>query len=300
MRQITFGGSDELVVINDGGVCGKSNPVHAFVLDSKSGRLMNEAKWISNCWPYIFATAKGNYAAITDNGMSVYSPGLKDAVDSAPQVAAEMGSPDGRVVAAWKQIPHHGVTYLLNAETLQPIGHEILDSNVVSVSPDTIAYLVTRTGSPDQIVQLDNSGSKLPEIKTECGLVHVRFLSADKLAVLGCNRLRVINIQGPELFADGNTGYIGSSEIGAVSRDGSRFALTRVFDDSGDFAKVCAERITVFDVAGRKPVFAMDLRELSGSDAHGHASGIALSPDGSLLAIDSEGIVQVFQMPNKP
>jgi hypothetical protein len=300
IRQIAFGGTDELVVINDGGMCGKSNPVHAFVLNSKSGKLMNEAKWASNCWPYIFATAKGNYAAVTDNGMSVYSPGLKNVVATAPQTAAEMASPDGRVLAAWRQIPHHGQTYLLNADTLQTTNHEILDRNVVSVSPDTFAYLVTRAGSPDQIVLLDNGGPKLPEITTYCSLAHVRFLSADKLAVLGCNRLRVLNTQGSELFADGNTGYIGGSEIGAVSRDGSRFALTRIYDDSGDVARVCAERITVFDVAGRKPIFALDLGELSGFDAHGHASGVALSPDGSLLAVDSEGIIQVFQMPNNP
>src|SRR4029077_10159829 len=124
-----------------GDVCGKSNPVHAFVLDSKSGRLVSEANWMSNCWPYIFATAGGNYVAVTNDGMSVYSPGLKAIRATVPEAAAEMSSSDGRVVAGWKSIPGHGLTYFLDADTLRPTDHEFLDENVVSVSPDVIAYL---------------------------------------------------------------------------------------------------------------------------------------------------------------
>jgi hypothetical protein len=299
MRQIAFSRRDELVIVNDLGVCGKSNPVHAFVLDSGSGTVLNETKWTSNCWPYIFATAQGNYAAVTADGITVYSPGLKKVLASAPQAAAEVASPDGRTLAAWKQIPRHGLTYLLDADTLQPTGHEFLDRNVASVSADAIAYLATNSGSPNEIVFLDDGKSKLSAIATECGLAHARFLTASELVVLGCNRLTVSNIQGSELFSESGTGYVGSTEVGGSSLDGRRFALIREFDDSGDPAHICIERITVFDVATRKPIFAVDLRELKGSYAHAHASGIALSPDGSLLAVDSEGMVQVFEMPKK-
>src|SRR5260370_15345158 len=69
MRQIAFGSQGELVVINDGGVCGKSNPVTAFVIDTNSGKLLKKANWVSNCWPYIFATAQGHYAVVTNTGM---------------------------------------------------------------------------------------------------------------------------------------------------------------------------------------------------------------------------------------
>lgn len=300
IRQITFGQRDELVVINDGGICGKANPVHAFVLNSKSGAVLNKVKWNSNCWPYIFGTAQGNYAVVTSDGMSVYSSGLSKVLASTPGEAAELASPDGRVIAAWKQIPNHGLTYFLNADTLQPTGREFLDGNVTSVSPEAILHLATRAGSPNQIVLLDDGKSTSASIDTGCGLAGARFLSSAELLILGCDRLRVVNTQGTELFADAKVGNMAGSEFGAVSRNGTRFAFIREYDDSGDPSHLRIERITVFDVEARKAIFALDVRDLQGSYAHAHASGVALSPDGSLLAIDSEGIVRVFQIPGSP
>jgi len=299
MRQIAFGSANELVVINDGDVCGKSNPVYAFVLDSISGRLVGQSKWISNCWPYIFATANGNYAVVTNDGMSVYSPGLKAILASSAEAAAEVVSPDGRTVAAWKRVPGHGVTYFLNADTLRPTGHEFLDENVVSVSLDTIAYVAVRSGSTDEALFLDDGRSKAHTIETKCGLIHGRFLSPDTLAILGCDGIRVVSRQGEDLFSVGESGQIGDTEIAAVSRDGSRFATSRIFHTSGDIERICGERITVFDLHARKAIFAIDLDKLRDLEAHAHASGIALSPDGLQLAVDSEGIVQGFRLPEK-
>lgn len=300
IRQIAFGQEGELVVINDTGICGKSNPVHAFVINSRSGTVVNETKWSSNCWPYIFATAQGNYAVATSDGMSVYSSGLTKILTSAAGAAAEVASPDGRVIAAWKQIPKHGLTYFLDADTLQPTGREFLDGNVTSVSAEAILHVATHVGSVNQVVLLDDGRSKPPPIDTGCGLTHARFLSSSELLVLGCGKLRVVNTQGTELFADSNAGVIGSSEFGAVSRNGQRFAFIREYDDSGDPEHIRVERITVFDVAMRKAIFALDVLDLKGSYAHAHASGVAFSPDGSLLAVDSEGIVKAFQLPSSP
>jgi hypothetical protein len=297
MRQIAFGSANEVVVINDGDVCGKSNPVHAFVLDSRSGRLVGEANWMSNCWPYIFASAGGNYVAVTSDGMSVYSPGLKAIRAKLPEAAAEMISSDGRVVAAWKSIPGHGLTYFLDADTLRSTGHEFLDKNAVSVSQDTIAYLATRSGSTNQVLFLDDGTTRARAIETECGLIHARFLSPDVLAILGCDSVRVVSRKGEDVFSLVGLGQIGDTEISAVARDGSRFAISRIFHTSGDIERICGERIVVFDLRARRAVFAIDLTNLRGLTAHAHASGIALSPDGTQLAVDSEGIVQAFGLP---
>jgi hypothetical protein len=68
LRQIAFGSNSELVVLNDSGICGESNPATAFVVNSTSGKLLRKANVVTNCWPYTFATAKGNYAIVTSRG----------------------------------------------------------------------------------------------------------------------------------------------------------------------------------------------------------------------------------------
>ena len=296
MRQIAFGDNSEVVIINDGNICGKSNPVQAFVIDTFKGALSRQTSWSSNCWPYIFSTAKGNYAAVTSEGMSLYSPGLKTVLAKAQDAAAELSSPDGRIIAAWKQVPSHGVTYFLNADDLRPIQREFLDKNVLSVSANRIGYVVTKLNSTNQVWILDDGESKPTEIATQCGLTHARFLSTDRLAILGCNHIQVFAITGAMLFQDEGYGFIGDSDIAAISRDGNRFAMIQSFHTEGDIERICAERITVFDVQTQKPVFVVDRKELAGFDAHAHSSGVSLSPDGAQLVIDSEGLVSGFQL----
>ncbi len=55
------------------------------------------------------------------------------------------------------------------------------------------------------------------------------------------------------------------------------------------------ERVTVFDVAQRKPVFATDISDLR-EPYTGASSGVTLSPDGSSLAINSAGMVRLFAL----
>jgi hypothetical protein len=299
MRQIAFGSQGELVVINDGGICGKSNPVTAFVIDTNSGKLLKKANWVSNCWPYIFATAQGHYAVVTNTGMAVYSQGLADVITSRSDAAAERGSSDGRVLGAWKQLPGQAVNYLIDADTLRSTGTEVANRNVDAVSANSMAYVVSRMGSPNQVLILTDGKSTQLEYETKCGLVQTQFVSSDVLAIFGCNRITVINAAGVELFSDQNVGYPGSSRIAAASRNGKRFAFRQAVEkSSGDGPdKIVAERITVFDIEGRKAVFRVNIERLCGFASPAHASGIALSPAGTLLAIDSEGVTEVFRVP---
>jgi hypothetical protein len=299
MRQIAFGSQGELVVINDAGVCGKSNPVTAFVIDANSGKLVKKTNWVSNCWPYIFATAQGHYAVVTNAGMAVYSQGLADVITSRGDAAAERGSSDGRVLGAWKQLPGQAVNYLIDADTLRSTGMEVANRNVDAVSANSIAYIVSRMGSPNQVLILTNGKSTQLEYETKCGLVQTQFVSSDVLAIFGCNRVTVINAAGVELFSEQNVGYPGSSRIATASRNGKRFAFRQAVGESSEDGpdKIVAERITVFDVEAHKGVLRISIERLRGLASPAHASGIALSPDGTLLAVDSEGVTEVFRVP---
>jgi hypothetical protein len=231
--------------------------------------------------------------------MTVYSPGLTEIVTTKPDVAAERISADGRVLGAWKQVPGAAVTYLLDADTLRPTGHEISNHKVDSVSAEEMAYIVTRLGSPDEVVILGNENVTRLEYETKCGMVQVQLLSSDVFAVFGCNRLKVVNATGTELFSDTNVGYVGGGGFAGVSRDGKRFALRRPLEKSvGDGPNsIVSERVAVYDVEARKSIFAVELDRLRGLDSPAHASATALSPDGRILAANSEGVLEIYQIP---
>jgi hypothetical protein len=296
-RQIAFGSNDELVIIKDSGSFANPNNARAFVLGTKSGDVQNEVHWVTNKWPYIFATTQGNYAVVANDGMILYSRGLKGIVATAADVAANEGSPDGHSLAAWKTTPGHGLTYFLNADTLRPTGTQFLDTNVESISPDAIAYIARRKDSTTDSVFVNNGKSAGSRYDTKCEHVQARFVSANVLTIVGCDLMEVVTEGGAKLFAEPVSGGLGYTGFAAASRSGNRIAIRQTFDKPGDPSTICTERITIFDVNSRKAVLVADVQQLHGFDFGPNASGIALSPDGSFMAVNSAGVVQLYQLP---
>jgi hypothetical protein len=289
-RQIAFGSSAELVVAKDSGPFGKPNEVHGFVLDAKSGKILSEARWISGSWPFLFATANGKYAVVTEAGMALYSEGLQSIITAGTHTADKV-SPDGRYFSATESIPGHGVTIFIDAETLKPSGTQFQDIYVWSIANNRVAYSAFR--GEKGVVLVKDSTKQVLEYETDCKYVRPNFITSDSLAVLGCERLDVVSLTSGKTFTSALTGA--DAFLAAVSRDGNRFAVIQAFTRPGDPPSLSLERFTVFDVARRKPVFAADISDLKGSTT-GASSGVALSPDGSSLAINSAGVVRLYAL----
>jgi len=289
-RQIAFGNSDELVVAGDSGPFVKPNLVHAFVLDGKNGKVLRETNWTSGSWPFIFATSSGKYAVVTENGMALYSAGLQQVITKGTHVA-DKSSPDGRYLAASESIPGHGVTIFIDAETLKPTGTEFRDTYVWSLAENRVAYYGLRDGNA--IVLLKDKNKQVPDYPTDCKAVRPNFITTDLLAVLGCEKLDVVSVSKGKIFSAPLEGA--DSFFAASSRDGKRFAVIQHFESAGDPPRMRAERITVFDVSQQKPICVTNLADLKGFTA-GKSSGVALSPDGSRLAINSAGVVRLFAL----
>lgn len=85
------------------------------------------------------------------------------------------------------------------------------------------------------------------------------------------------------------------------SAGGSRFAVT-VWTHKGGNAPLdigyrnVLKRIVVYDLTRRQAVFALEAKQQKMKNV----SGVALSPDGSLMGILTDGIVQVYQLPTIP
>lgn len=127
---------------------------------------------------------------------------------------------------------------------------------------------------------------------TRCREVRPRFISEDHLVPFGCGELEVISAAGARLFG---AHIQGESGLTAVARGGSRIAI---FENSYTHAHrptLKMERFTVFDVKLKGIVSTMEIKELRGRKSGN--SGVALSPDGLFLAINSLGIVRFFALP---
>jgi len=291
--QIAFGSMSELVVINDQGPFAKPNPVKAFVLDTASGAVVGEANWVTSGWPFVFATATGSYVAVTDKGMVLHSPGLKQIIASTPE-SARHASPDGRIVAAWSAElkPGHGLTLFLDTENLKPAGVEVLDTHVISVSRNHAAYIAWRAGNKNPTVFYLPEDDELHPYDAHCAHVRPWFISQDLVALFGCGELEVINSTESTRVFGGHMKDGGG--LAAVARDGSRFATIEASYSRSHSPILKVERFTVFDVRLKGIVFNTEIKELRGRERGN--SGAALSPDGSLLAINSLGVVNLYAL----
>jgi hypothetical protein len=225
--------------------------------------------------------------------MTLYSQGLERIVTTGAHTA-DKSSPDGRYLAASESIPGHGVTIFIDAETLKPTDTEFRDTPAWSIAQNRVAYYGYTNGKP--VVVLKDRNKQIPEYKTDCGDVRPNFVTADLLAILGCEKLDVVSVSEGSIFTaplKGETGFFAAS-----SREGGRFAVIQHFQRPGDPPTICSERVTVFDVIRRKPIFVTDISDLKGLTA-GQSSGVALSPDGSSLAINSAGVVRLFTLQAK-
>jgi hypothetical protein len=289
-RQIAFGSNTELVVAKDSGPFAKPNEVHGFVLDAKKGRILREARWTSGSWPFLFATFNGKYAVVTEAGMALYSQGLQGATATGNLVADKI-SPDGRYLSASKTISGHDLTIFIDAETLKPNGTEFRDIYVWSIADNRVASSAYH--NENGVVLVKDASVPVPEYQTDCKGVRPNFITSDLLALLGCQRLDVVSLTRGKIFTSPVEGA--DAYFAAVSHDGNRFAVIQEFVTSGDPPSLSRERITVFDVTQRKCVFMTNISDLKGFSAGG-SSGIALSPDGSSLGVNSAGVVRLFAL----
>jgi hypothetical protein len=260
-------------------------------MDARDGGILKEAQWTSGSWPFLFATATGKYAVNTESGMAVYSQGLQTILATGSHVADKV-SPEGRFLSATETISGHGTTLLIDADTLKPNGAEFRNLYVWSISENRVVSSALRNGRG--IVLVTDLGKQLPEYETDCREIRPDFITNELLAVVGCERVDVVSLTTGKVFSLPTEG--GEAFFAAASRDGSRFVIMQSFERAGDPPTLSAERVTVVDVVQRRPVFLTDISDLRGSRS-GEASGAALSPNGSSLAINSAGVVRLFPLP---
>jgi hypothetical protein len=125
------------------------------------------------------------------------------------------------------------------------------------------------------------------------------FLSNELLALWSPHEFRVVPKTGGDAllkasFRDDE--WLGSRLY--PSADGKRFAVTVSAHKGGsalfdvDYHSVL-KRIVVYDLPRGQAVYTLDAKQQMIKDV----SGVALSPDGTLMAILADGVVEAYQLP---
>jgi hypothetical protein len=291
-RQIAFGTIDELVVLS--GTGHGSGETRAFVLDTASGSLVAKKEWREKYVGHssIFASARGIYLTSGLDGPVAYSAGLREQLPKPPEYVENL-SQDGRYFTISKGERGRAVQAIVDIETFRETGVEVVNTSVDSIGSNRLASVVLLPDDQGAVKVADSTGTLYP-FTGPCRAIRPRFVAPDVVAVFGCHRLEVVTLSGERLFGTGLEPE--DRYVAAAARDGSRFATIAPHFGIGCDGKVCFETVRVFDIAARREVFSTEVHEWHGTDG---GSGIALSPDGLALAVNSVGIVRYFRLPPK-
>jgi len=127
------------------------------------------------------------------------------------------------------------------------------------------------------------------------------FVNDSTLALAHGRELAVVMLDGTVLLRDSLPKKFSFSRI-VTSSEGQRFAyiLTELRGSAAlDMEFLTDDRIVVYDLGQRKAIYT---RKLKGGSPWippfmEHRNRAALSPDGKLLALLDEGILEVYQLP---
>lgn len=124
------------------------------------------------------------------------------------------------------------------------------------------------------------------------------------LVLYGPHEINLVDTGGKKLFTQhlADDDWITDWRVPfRPSASGNRFAVAIWAHKGGsDVLDISAhsvlKRIMVFDIATRRWIYTLSAKKQKIKTV----SGLALSPDGSLMAILTNGVVEVYRLPNSP
>lgn len=301
------------------GLARRSNPplhLHVLLLDAGSGRLTREHEWgvSSTDEAGILATNSGNLVIRTGDQVTLYSPDFEELRERELPACESPGEKGWWTVL----MAPSGRTLFLNHLCYGSEKIDVIDANTFkllyswpsigpgpeSVSDSAISALRSQKSKPDGVYlgKFDGSWGPIYEREGAGCIGHPSFISNSMLAFFGpapCSRLVVITTQGSKLMEER---FPKNEHISPVipSRDGRRFAVWVDTEKGGIafldiFPHVIRSRLMVYDVQRRAALAAFHV-ELPKAQKYTFQRGAALSPDGSLLAVLSDGTVTLYHV----
>jgi hypothetical protein len=286
--------------------------LHAIFLDSEAGKLHATKEWpITRPRGGVIAVGDGRFAVLTPAMIAVYSPNLelvKDFQLSSKQQSDLWdfrSSPSGKSIVAEYHTPDY--FQWIDTKTLIPQPTSI-PTVVFSISDDDVVirrnpYIESKGFLSEILIRtIDGSWRTICSVLSgqgdTCG-GEPQFLSNEVFALVMPHGFSLLRKTGGDAVLKAR--FHDDEWIGHPlhpTADGQRFAVTVWAHKGGsksfDITSYnVLKRIEIYDLQNPHLSYMLDVKERKIKDL----SGVALSPDGSLLAILVDGVVEVYQLP---
>jgi hypothetical protein len=281
-------------------------------LDAEAGKVRDTKEWsITRARGGVIAAGDGRFAVLTPGLIALYSQSLelvkdfKLSSDQQSHLWNLNASPTGKTILA-EYLDRERSFEWIDVDSLQP--HDTWSGSLpsVSISDKELAfsrspYIKSKGYTVHEVLIRPRDG---PE-RTLCRVVvgqgdscgYPKFLSNDLLALWMPHGFRVVPTTGGEALLMAtlrDDEWLGLPLY--PSADGRRFAVT-IWEHKGGSAFLdisshsVLKRILVYDLPSRQAVYTLAAKQQKIKDM----SGVALSPDGSLMAILTDGFVEVYR-----
>jgi hypothetical protein len=290
--------------------------LHVLLLDAKAGSKLGEAQWSIPSPSFgFFGLRDGKFLACTGNVFRLFSAGLEvlreEALlgdNSCPHFRPGYGiSPSRRSLLLSRAVKGSRQMELRDTQTFAVVSKWTEDSErTTGVSDRRIAGAC---GQPPSVClrDLEQPWRQLDVALEKTSFATFNrapavFANDDTLIVEG-NLLAVATVQGAVLFTVGLPK--GRFVVSAIPSGGDRFAaiedrMRGLRSEPLDMYPFQSDdRVVVYSISGRRAIYALKLEGTSPWTPWAiHANDVAISPDGNLLAVVSDGVLKVYGLPN--
>jgi len=291
--------------------------LHGIFLGAEAGKVQSTKEWsITRPRGGIIAVGGGKFAVLTPSMIALYSPSLEVVKDF--KLSSEQqshlwnfhSSPTGKVILLEYHYPEAKYQWL-DTDTLQPQSASWSESlPVLSISDDKEITSFRDTYVRSKAINIYEALVQ-PRDRPERAVCRVivghgddscgepEILSNELLALWSPHEFCVVPKTGGNALLKAS--FRDDEWLGSLlysSADGKRFAVTVSAHKSGsaffdvDYHSVL-KRIEIYDLPNPHPVYTLDAKQQKIRDV----SGVALSPDGTRMAILANGVVEVYQLP---
>ena len=290
--------------------------LHAIFLDSLTGKVLRTHDWyVESQSAGIVSRDDGTFLLFTASRLSLYSSDLELLKELLLPLRSEVGdlsrmfsSPNGRsVLLDYNNRKEHTYKWI-NTDNMQLVDLT-LNRFLVATSISSQEMVNSWAGSPPlvdvlEIRKPDGPWRTICRAAFGCGGIPRFTDSNELLALTGRSEFKIIRTDGKEMFRQefpyGIEG-VGTFPPASQLSGGGRFAVT-IFTQKGGapsldiWGRSVPLRVMVLDTSNFRWDYVLDCKK----HRIRQISGLALSRGGSLLALTTNGIVQLYSLPTSP
>lgn len=291
--------------------CSRSLRLNAFLFDARTGELQGELQWsVPNPGASVIAAHAGTFVVHIGARLMLYSSMLESLGSlelSLPPPGEAVfwirhTSPTGKSVLLWDLSDKYiwvDATALESRYVSESYFYLSDHFGPSSISDDAYATGRNRYKPELWLREVEGSWARICAPPLNCDWPH--FVNNEMLALQGAHEIILMKTDGRVLFSEkfGRKTWIRVHSGVFPSAGGRRFGVALTEKKGGSalldiMPKFPLTRVMIFDIPTRSWVYNLNAKRLKMK----RFDGISLSPDGSLLGILRDGVVEVYQLPD--